>query len=155
MAISARYYSEFAGETFVIQAEAEAVENAATTLAVLRGIADLLRHGIRVLLVFGKGTQFEEELRTKYGARPHPETNRLAIPEAATELSVRATGVDAAWTLALKEPDRPAWLRQAEEWRAAGEIKAASEQPGLRDLEGPDRRRRQRLASDEQILGDL
>ncbi len=50
---------------------------------------------------------------------------QLAIPEAATELSVRATGVDAVWTLALKEPDRPAWLGQAEEWRAAGEIEPA------------------------------
>jgi len=83
LAISTRYYSEFSGETFVIQAEAEAVENAATTLAVLQGIGDLLRHGIRVLLVFGKGAEFEEELRTTYGARPHPETNRLVIPETA------------------------------------------------------------------------
>ncbi|MBN2474959.1 MAG: hypothetical protein JXB62_10155 [Pirellulales bacterium] len=83
MTVSNRYYSEFASETFVIQAEAEAVENAATMLAVLQGAADLLRHGIRVLLVFGKGTQFEEELRAAYGARPHPETNRLVIPEVA------------------------------------------------------------------------
>ena len=83
MTISNRYYSEFSGETFVIQAEAEAVENPATTLAVLQGIADLLRHGIRLLLVFGKGNEFEQELRTMYGARPHPETNRLVIPESA------------------------------------------------------------------------
>ena len=83
MTISARYYSEFDGETFVIQAEAEAVENPATTLAVLRGIEDLLQHGTRVLLVFGKGAKFEEELRGTCGAKPHPETNRLVIPETA------------------------------------------------------------------------
>jgi len=81
--ISARYYSEFDGEAFVIQAEAEAVENEATTLAVLQGIEDLLQHGTRVLLVFGKGTKFEEELRGTYAAEPHPETSRLVIPEAA------------------------------------------------------------------------
>ena len=83
MTISARYYSEFSGETFVIQAEAEAVENSATTLAVLQGIEDLLQHGTRVLLVFGKGAKFEDELRRTYGAGPHPETNRLVIPETA------------------------------------------------------------------------
>ncbi|MFC1597219.1 GNAT family N-acetyltransferase [Planctomycetota bacterium] len=81
--IYSRYYSEFKGETFVIQAEGEAVEDSATMRAILQGIDDLLRHGIRVLLVFGKGTQFEAELRMKYEARTHPETNRLVIPEAA------------------------------------------------------------------------
>ena len=78
-----QYYSEFEGRTFVIQAEGEAVENSATTRAILRGIDDLLRHEIRVLLVFGKGTEFEAELRTKHGARVHPETNRLVVPETA------------------------------------------------------------------------
>ncbi len=81
--VDSQYYSKFEGETFVIQAESDAVENSTTTLAILRGIQDLLRHGICVLLVFGKGTQFEAELRTKYGARTHPETNRLVIPEMA------------------------------------------------------------------------
>jgi amino-acid N-acetyltransferase len=75
------YYAEFKGETFVIQAEAEAVENAETMLAVLQGIQALLDHGIRVTLVFGKGTRFEEELRSTFAARQHPETNRLVIPE--------------------------------------------------------------------------
>ncbi len=83
MTISGRYYSEFKGATFVIQAEDEAVENPTTTLAILRGASDLLAHGIRVLLVFGKGTEFEDELRTSFGARPHPETNRLVLPETA------------------------------------------------------------------------
>jgi acetylglutamate kinase/predicted GNAT family N-acyltransferase len=78
-----QYYSEFQGKTFVVQAESEAVENSATTRAILRGIDDLLRHGIRVLLVFGKAAPFEAELRAKYGARTHPETNRLVIPETA------------------------------------------------------------------------
>jgi amino-acid N-acetyltransferase len=77
------YYSRFQGDTFVIQAEAEAVENAETTLAILRGIDDLRRHGIRVVLVFGKGKRFEEDLRADFGARPHVETNRLVIPESA------------------------------------------------------------------------
>ncbi len=75
------YYSQFQNATFVIQAEAEAVENAETTLAILRGIDDLLQHGIRVVLVFGKGDQFERELCASFGARQHPETNRLVIPE--------------------------------------------------------------------------
>jgi amino-acid N-acetyltransferase len=75
------YYAQFKGETFVIQAEAEAVENAQTMLAVLRGTQDLLDHGIQVALVFGKGTGFEAELRTAFGAREHPETNRLVISE--------------------------------------------------------------------------
>jgi len=78
---SSLYYSRFQGDTFVIQAEAEAVENAQTTLAILRGIDDLRRHGIRVVLVFGKGARFEEELRADFRARTHAETNRLVIPE--------------------------------------------------------------------------
>jgi len=81
--ISNLYYSEFRDATFVIQAEGEAVENAETTRAVLRGIGDLIRHGIRAVLVFGKGAEFEKELRTDFGARQHPETNRLIIPEKA------------------------------------------------------------------------
>lgn len=75
------YYSRFRGETFVIQAEAEAVEKTETTLAILRGTKDLLEHGIRVVFVFGKGAQFEDELSKSFGARRHPETNRLVIPE--------------------------------------------------------------------------
>jgi acetylglutamate kinase len=75
------YYCQFQGATFVIQAESEAVEDRDTTGAILDGIGDLLRHGIRVVLVFGKGDRFENELRTTHGARPHPETNRLVIPE--------------------------------------------------------------------------
>ena len=81
--VYSQYYSEFQGETFVIQAESEAVKNSATMRGILRGIDDLLRHGIRVLLVFGKGARFEAELRKEYGARAHPETNRLVIPETA------------------------------------------------------------------------
>lgn len=78
-----RYYREFAGETFVIQAECEAVDDLATTRAIVEGIDDLLRHRIRVVLVFGKAAAFESELRAEYGASVHPETNRLAIPETA------------------------------------------------------------------------
>ncbi|MBN2293778.1 MAG: GNAT family N-acetyltransferase [Pirellulales bacterium] len=81
--VYSQYYSEFEGGTFVIQTEGEAVENSATMLAILQGVQDLLSHGIRVLFVFGKGPQFETELRDKYGARTHAETNRLVIPEAA------------------------------------------------------------------------
>ena len=81
--VDSPYYAQFEGETFVIQAEDEAVDNQATTRAILEGIEDLLRHGIRVLLVFGKPARFEAELRAKYAAQPHPETNRLVIPETA------------------------------------------------------------------------
>jgi len=81
MIISSLYYSEFAGNTFVVQAESEAVESVETTLAILRGIKNLLNHGIRVVLVLGKGTEFENELRATFGASQHPETNRLIIPE--------------------------------------------------------------------------
>jgi len=81
--ISNLYYSQFAGNTFVVQAEAEAVEKADITRAILEGIKDLLGHGIRVILVLGKGTEFERELRTSFGASLHPETNRLIIPETA------------------------------------------------------------------------
>jgi acetylglutamate kinase/predicted GNAT family N-acyltransferase len=77
------YYSQFAGQTFVIQAEDEAVENPDTTRVILQGMDDLLRHGIRVLFVFGKGAQFAAELRGYYGVTAHPETNRLIIPELA------------------------------------------------------------------------
>ncbi|MBN1910080.1 MAG: GNAT family N-acetyltransferase [Pirellulales bacterium] len=77
------YYAAFEGATFVIQAEAEAVDHGPTLQAVLSGVGDLLGHGIRVLLVFGKGTRFESELVEKFAARPHPETNRLVIPETA------------------------------------------------------------------------
>jgi acetylglutamate kinase len=79
--ITKLYYAEFADEIFVIQAEAEAVENSITTRTILRGIRDLLTHGIRVALVFGKGNEFTRELCTRYGARQHPETNRLIVPE--------------------------------------------------------------------------
>ena len=78
-----QYYREFEGQTFVIQAEGEAVENSTTMRAILGGIQELIHHGIRVVLVFGKGVRFEEELRTTFAARPHPETNRLVIPETA------------------------------------------------------------------------
>ncbi len=81
--VYSHYYSQFAGQTFVIQAEDEAVENPGTTRAVLNGMEDLLRHGIRVLFVFGKGGQFAAELRKDYGVAAHPETNRLVIPELA------------------------------------------------------------------------
>ncbi len=81
--IADRYYSDFRGKTFVVQVEAEAVEDATTATAVIRGTNDLLRHGIRVLLVFGKSQRFEQELQTTFGARRHPETHRLAIPETA------------------------------------------------------------------------
>ncbi|MBN1852772.1 MAG: hypothetical protein JW829_08605 [Pirellulales bacterium] len=83
--ISNRYFLEFEGATFVIQAEAEAVENEATLLAILRGAGKLIQHGIRALFVFGKGTRFEKELRTTWGAQLHSETNRLVIPEAALD----------------------------------------------------------------------
>ncbi len=79
--ISNRYYSQFERETFVIQAEAEAVEDTQTTLAVLRGIRDLLQHAIRVVLVFGKPAAFERELQERFGARRHPATNRMAVPQ--------------------------------------------------------------------------
>ncbi len=81
--VYSHYYAQFAGQTFVLQAEDDAVENPDTTRAVLQGVEDLLRHGIRVLFVFGKGTQFASELRKDYGVAPHPETNRLIIPELA------------------------------------------------------------------------
>ncbi len=77
------YYAQFRGQTFVIQAEDEAVETTLSMRSVLEGIQDLLRHGIRVVLVFGKPARFLEELQTQYGARRHPETNRLVIPETA------------------------------------------------------------------------
>ena len=79
--ISTLYYSQFENETFVIQAEAEAVENTQTSLAVLRGIRDLLQHRIRVVLVFGKPTAFEQELHDRFGARRHPATNRMTAPQ--------------------------------------------------------------------------
>ena len=77
------YYARFAGKTFVIHAEDEAVENAATMREILRGMQQLRQHGIRVLFVFGKGTQFAGELKRDFGVVPHPETNRLIIPESA------------------------------------------------------------------------
>ena len=79
--ISNLYYKEFDGEIFVIQAEAEAVENEKTARTILDGIRVLLAHGIRVVLVFGKSNRFENELAARFGARHHPETNRLGIPE--------------------------------------------------------------------------
>ena len=80
---SSRYYSAFRGATFVIQVEAEAVEHIETTRAILQGIRDLMDHGIRVVLVLGMGGQFASLLAADFGACPHPETNRLIIPERA------------------------------------------------------------------------
>lgn len=77
------YYREFSGRIFVIQIESEAVENTAIAYAILREVRELIAHGIRVVLVFGKGSRFEEELRTQFGARLQSETNRLVIPEKA------------------------------------------------------------------------
>ena len=79
--ISNLYYSQFEGETFVIQADAEAIEDSVAASAILRGINDLLGHGIRVALVLGKTAEFEKELCATYGASRHPETQRLIIPE--------------------------------------------------------------------------
>ncbi len=81
--VYSHYYSQFAGETFVIQAEREAVENAAIMRAIVRGMDDLVQHGIHVLFVFGKGANFEAALCRSYGVATHPETNRLIIPELA------------------------------------------------------------------------
>jgi len=75
------YYAQFRGQTFVIQAEDQAVETTPSMLSVLEGIQDLLRHGIRVVLVFGKPARFLKELETRYGVGRHPETNRLVVPE--------------------------------------------------------------------------
>ena len=77
------YYREFSGRIFVIQIESEAVENTAIAYAILREIRELIAHGIRIVLVFGKGSAFEEELRTRFGARLQSETNRLVVPEKA------------------------------------------------------------------------
>ena len=67
--VDGHYYAQFAGKTFVIQAEGEAVENAATTREILRGMEELRRHGIRVLFVFGKGAQFADELKRDFSVR--------------------------------------------------------------------------------------
>lgn len=83
MEIFGRYYAEFQGQTFVIQVEAEAVENPVAMRAIVQGAGDLLRHQIGVLLIFGKGTRFKDELRLEFGAACHSETNRLVIPESA------------------------------------------------------------------------
>ena len=77
------YYREFSGRIFVIQVENEAVENTAIAYAILREVLELLAHGIRVVLVFGKGSRFEDELRTRFGSRLQSETNRLVVPEKA------------------------------------------------------------------------
>jgi len=77
------YYTEFADRIFVIQVESEAVENTAIAYAILRETRELIAHGIRVVLVFGKGIRFEEELARRFQARRHDETNRLVIPETA------------------------------------------------------------------------
>lgn len=77
------YYREFSGRIFVIQVENEAVENTAIAYAILREVRELIAHGIRVVLVFGKGSRFEEELQTRFGSRLHSETNRLVVPEKA------------------------------------------------------------------------
>jgi acetylglutamate kinase len=81
--VDGQYYRQFEGETFVIQAEGEAVECRATMQAVLQEMNVLLHHGIRVLFVFGKGDRFEAELQTAFGATVHPETSRLVLPEQA------------------------------------------------------------------------
>ncbi len=83
MTSSNLYYREFSGRIFVIQVESEAVENTAIAYAILREVRELIAHGIRVVLVFGKGSRFEEELRTRFGARLQSETNRLVVPEKA------------------------------------------------------------------------
>lgn len=86
------YYSQFAGRIFVIQVESEAVENTAIAYAILREIRELQGHGIRVAIVFGKGNRCEEEMRAQFGARLHPETNRLVIPEKALPRLVEERG---------------------------------------------------------------
>lgn len=77
------YYRKFAGSTFVIEAEGDALEDKKTTAKIVMSIAELMRHEIRVSLVYGKTRQFERELRKKYRSFPHPETNRLVVPEQA------------------------------------------------------------------------
>ena len=81
--ISDLYYSRFAGNTFVIQAGAKAVDQSEIALAVLEGIGELLRHDIRVAMVLGMGAEFNKGLRATFGAREHRETSRLVIPEKA------------------------------------------------------------------------
>lgn len=81
--IDGRYYAEFQEQLFVIQVEAEAVENPAALRSIVRSTGNLLHHGIRVLLIFGKGVQFGNQLQSDFGAVCHGETSRLVIPESA------------------------------------------------------------------------
>lgn len=60
------YYCQFAGRIFVIQVENEAVENTAIAYAILREVRELLGHGIRVAIVFGKGGRCEEQMRAQF-----------------------------------------------------------------------------------------
>lgn len=83
MGIQTRYYTEFRAQIFVIQMEAEAVEKPATLRSILQGAGNLVRHGIKVLLIFGKGTRFQQQLTSEFGAACHAETSRLIIPESA------------------------------------------------------------------------
>ncbi len=77
------YYAQFAGKTFVIQAEDEAVEHAEALREILCGMEQLRRHGIRVLFVLGTGSRCGEELRRDFAVVPHPETNRWIVPQSA------------------------------------------------------------------------
>jgi len=86
------YYAQFAGKTFVIHAEDEAVEQTGTMRDVLRGMEELCRHGIRVLFVFGRGIQIAQDLKREFNVLPHPETNRLIIPEPALPRIERERG---------------------------------------------------------------
>jgi amino-acid N-acetyltransferase len=118
-----RYYHDFQGKTFVVQAEAEAVERPETTAAVLRGIKDLLDHDIRVALVFGKGARFGDELRTALGARPHPETNRLVIPETALpRIQQKRAGIADAFRGLCREYEVPCEVLDASAVRAERRI---------------------------------
>ncbi|MGM0485799.1 MAG: GNAT family N-acetyltransferase [Planctomycetota bacterium] len=108
MGIHGRYYAEFQDQIFVIQVEAEAVENRATLRSILRGTGNLLRHGIRVVLVFGKGTKIENQLQSDFGAVCHGETSRLVIPESALAPLQQERGRIAHWIeWACKENEIP------------------------------------------------
>jgi len=77
---ASKYYEEFKGKTFVVEVDGDVVDSRRELCRVINDVKTLIEHGIKVVLVYGKGSELENRLLNKEGASIHPETNRIVLP---------------------------------------------------------------------------
>lgn len=83
---AAKYYEEFKDKTFVVEVEDGVVDKRKELFRVINDAKTLIEHGIKVVLVYGHGSNHEHQLCRSNGAFRHPDTNRLVVSDNAIPL---------------------------------------------------------------------